>query len=169
MNNREITHILKSHPYTRNVFMSTHAADTLPTVPEKRPLAYVANTHKRNQPGEHWVCFYFPVSGPREYFDSYGFEPTTSFAKFLGREYWYNKRFLQYPLSSSCGQYVIFFIFMRALGHSMETILKLFNERDLLANDLLINTIVEHNFNVDLDIFDSDFIGKQIAHSFMKK
>ena len=58
---------------------------------------------------------------------------------------------------------------MRALGHSMETILKLFNERDLLANDLLINTIVEHNFNVDLDIFDSDFIGKQIAHSFMKK
>ena len=58
---------------------------------------------------------------------------------------------------------------MRALGHFIGTILKLFSEHDLLANDLLINTILEHNLNDDLDIFDSDFISKKIAHCVMKK
>lgn len=169
MNNREIARILKSNYITSGIFVTVHAADTLPEKPRSRkPCAYVSNTHNHTQPGEHWICFYWPPAGHGEYFDSYGFEPKLVFQEFLGSRYSYNVEFLQYPFSSTCGQYVIYYIYMRALGKKPAEILSSFSEDDLLGNDILVNSTLEEIFSVDLDIFDEDFIGKQICHSYYK-
>ena len=159
MNNREISRFMKSHPRTKGIFVSTHAADSLPNKPRtKLPSAYVINTLKRHQPGEHWVHIYFPITGPPEYYDSFGFSPREDFKKFLGEDYIYNKRFIQYPFSSVCGQYCMYFILMRSMNRSMPGIISQFTE-DNLENDIMVNYEIEASFNVDLDIFDSDFIG----------
>ena len=168
MNNHEITRFMKSHPRTKGIFVSTHAADTLPNKPRtKLPSAYVINTHKSHQPGEHWVCIYFPISGLPEYFDSFGFLPKKDFKNFLGEDYIYNKRFIQYPFSSVCGQYCMYFILRRSMNRTMSGIISQFTE-DNLENDIMVNSVIESSFNVDLDVFDAEFVGKQIARSFIK-
>ena len=121
MNNREISRFMKSHPRTKGIFVSTHAADTLPNKPRtKLPSAYVINTLKRHQPGEHWVRIYFPITGPPEYYDSFGFSPREDFKKVLGEDYIYNKRFIQYPFSSVCGQNCMYFILRRSMSRTYD-------------------------------------------------
>ena len=168
MNNREVTRFMKSHPRTKGIFVPTHTTDTLPSYHRKKlPCSYIVITHKSHQPGEHWVCIFFPITGPPEYFDSFGFSPKVDFKNFLVEDYIYNRRFIQYPFSSVCGQYYMYFILMRSMNRTMPGIISQFTE-DNLENDIMVNYEIEASFNVDLDIFDTDFIGKQIARSYMK-
>jgi hypothetical protein len=132
-----------------------------------RPCAYVSNTDPSYKSGLHWVGFFFDSRGPAEYMDSYGFPPNEQFERCLGHVYKYNKTFLQYPFSSTCGQYVLYYIFQRCQNIPMDTILNRFSLSDQLSNDIMVNEFVEHHFNVDdLEIFDINFINKQISVAF---
>jgi hypothetical protein len=168
MNNKKITELLSTHPKTSKMFKGVYAADTLPTPPKKikTPHAYVANTDPSFKPGSHWVCFFFDTHGAAEYMDSYGIAPNKVFECFLGNPYKYNKEFLQFPFSTACGQYVIFYLLHRCQGESMESILSKFSLDDKISNDKMVNRSVEHNFHVDLDIFDTNYINKQICRSY---
>lgn len=169
MNNREISRIINTHHLLRNIFVGVYPADCLPDIPRKnKPCAYIANTHRKNQPGEHWVCFYATSYQPMEYFDSYGFPPKDDFLNILGEDYLRSTKFVQHPLSAMCGQYCIFYIYMRAIGTSMIDIIQMFDDNTLL-NDVKVNRIIEEVFDVDLDVFDLNYIGKQIAHSFSQE
>ena len=52
-------------------FLGCFPLDKLPPFPTKFPKSMIVNTHKSNQPGEHWValiltkkdCFYFDSFG----------------------------------------------------------------------------------------------------------
>ena len=169
MNNREITRIVKTNEMLKKIFVGVYPADCLPSRPRNnKPCAYIANTHKKNQPGEHWVCFYATSYQPIEYFDSYGFPPTDDFLNILGEEYLRSTKFVQHPLSSMCGQYCIFYIYMRAMGYTMIDIIQMFDD-DTFLNDVVVNKFIEEKFQVDLDVFDFNYIGKQISHSFSQE
>ena len=165
MNNREISMLMRSNAKTCSVFGGVFAADTLPVKPrDNKPCAYIANTHKHHQPGEHWVCFYFPKDSPPEFWDSYGRNPQDDFKPILGATYLCSEKMIQHPLSSVCGQYCCFYILKRSQGFEMLDIVSAFTD-DLLLNDIMVNRTVEKNFQVDLDVIDIPFLNMQVARS----
>lgn len=161
MNNRQINRILKQNIITRGVFVSVHAADTLPPrARSKKPCAYVCNLDYIAESGSHWVCMYFPSSSPVEYFDSYGFPPKKEFEDFMGQNFVRSRKFIQQASSTVCGQYVISYIFLRCSGYSMLEIVNLFSEKHLLVNDLFVNAILKTHFASNFVIYDTNFLRK---------
>ena len=81
-------------------------------LPKKRPWrvqAYIVNTHRSDQPGEHWVAIFFRENWAY-YFDSYGQPPPDAdilqFIEQNTRSYTYNKRCLQSVEMPVCGMYI---------------------------------------------------------------
>lgn len=167
MNNEQINKLLRGHWTTRNIFVSVHAIDTLPRCHrDDLPAAYVANTAPSYESGEHWIAYYFPISGSVEYFDSFGEKPSRESLLFLQSKPKINNMFLQNPMSTACGQYVIFYIWCRASGIPMNRIVKKLHSMGGKRADDYVNHIVENIFGMDLDVFDEKFVKKQIARSF---
>ena len=46
-----------------------------PKVIDRFPCGFVANTDPSDEPGAHWVAFYFQSERKGEFFDSYGKPP----------------------------------------------------------------------------------------------
>lgn len=163
MNNLEIDYMMQKHPLLRNVFAGVFAIDTLPAVPRKiRPAAYIVNTDKSYQSGEHWICVYFPISSSAEYFDSFGMEANLIFEQFMGGVYRKHETFLQNPLSTVCGQYCIAYIFMRYVCRkTMEDIILFFHR--MYDSDKIINTFVEQILGTDLEVYDISFLREQFG------
>jgi hypothetical protein len=169
MNNGQINALLKTHPTTSKNFLGVFASDTLPIKKNlQKPYSMVVNLDPINKSGSHWVTIYAPKGEFMEYFDSYGVQATGTIKSFLGRKYVYNIKFIQHPLSTVCGQYCIYYIYMRNIGTTMETLLKTFNAKTNIRNDLKVNRFVENNFQVNLHVFDQSYLHKQIATSFKK-
>lgn len=63
---------ITSDPLAKDCFKGVIPANELPTRVKQRPSAYIVNTDDRGQPGTHWVAFYFPKTGPSEFFDPLG-------------------------------------------------------------------------------------------------
>ena len=174
MNNLQIQRLLKNHKETRDIFQGVYAKDTLPPHPiSTKPSAYICNTDPISKSGMHWVCFYFPPSGKAEYFDSYGFPPHKIFRKFLGgkRKYTYNKCFIQHPMTTTCGQYCMYYILRRSQGESKQEILKFFCDKNstkisYINNDLLVVKTIEKEFHFKSKIFCVKTIKKQFCRYF---
>lgn len=157
MNSKQIEDLLYSCSDTRRHFCGVYALDTLPAKPLKRrglPSSYICNLDPISKPGSHWIAFFIPTRGPIEYFDSYGRDLHPAFFGFVGdRDYIYNTSFLQHPLTAVCGQYCIFYLWQRTLCSTMNDALIVFQPRNLLSNDLLVNFLVERSFDVTLNLF----------------
>jgi len=168
MNKLELRTQLRAHPDTKSIFVDAKSSDTLPARARKRrPCAYISNTAKAHEPGEHWVCFYFnkldAAAEPNEYFDSTGQPPMlASFRQLLGESYIFNRRMLQSPLSTVCGQYCMYYIRMRSKGFSPEEIIEQFSSEDLLANDRKVNAAARKHFGTKHDIYDARFLRPRI-------
>ena len=119
------------------------AKDDLPEIVETYPFALVCNTHKADQPGEHWVAMYVDEVG--NYFDPYGQEPQhVEFANYMNEhcsEWSANNRTLQSPLSTVCVQYCVVFLTLRCRNVSMHAFSRLFTT-DLVANVCLVFDLV---------------------------
>lgn len=163
MNNKQITKLMQSHVATRTVLTGVYAKDTLPEEPVKhRPAAYIVNTDVSTSSGEHWISIYFPKNGPTEYFDSFGIEPCKRFEMFMKSNYKHSISVLQNPLTTTCGQYCIFFIYMRYVcGVSMEDIISQLLTR-ISDIDNYVNSFIEHIFGENLDVIDVKFIQKHL-------
>lgn len=170
MNNTEISHMLKSHWSTRNIFEGTFAIDTLPLHPRtKKPCGYICNTESSKNSGEHWLAIYFPKRGPTEYFDSYGLPINSLKMKyFVGHRFKRNKLFLQSPYTTVCGQYCLLFIYMKSIMNiEIEAIGKLLMNisTDSEERDHKVNSIVEHIYGQDLDVLDTSFVVEQFSRA----
>ncbi len=67
MNTIQIYQELKKDYYANKIFKSVYARDQLP-YKFRKPCVFVVNTHKSNQPGQHWLAFYFDNNGSCEFF-----------------------------------------------------------------------------------------------------
>lgn len=167
MNNRQLHLLAQQDPVLQRYFKGVFASDELVHFQCETPCCFIANVEPSQLPGSHWTAFYLPHNAPLEYFCSYGLPPTpfVSFLHGSGYEcYTANVDRLQTLGSSVCGQYCLFYLHERSRGHSMSDILHVFDE-DTLHNDSWVNDWVKTHFQVDLDVFDSDFLGKQISRA----
>ena len=158
MDSIKLSEILKADRYTAASFSGVWASDRLPRKKIRSfPAAFVANVDPSTQPGKHWVAFFFVDGDHAEYFDSYGRPPRLkSFETFLKRNSfsWINNlQRIQGPLSTVCGQYVLYYLLHRCRGWTMTNIVEQFTE-DLSFNDFLVNEFIEKFTGVDFDVYD---------------
>ena len=57
-------------------------------------------------------------------------------------------------MSTTCGQYALFFIFCRGYGMSLHTFLSLFTS-NVFENDAIVTAFVNGKFNINTKIYDS--------------
>lgn len=162
MNNRAIHRLLKSNIITRNVFAKVTSIDKLPTHPRKRkPVAYIINLSESFKPGTHWVSTFHPIgSGKNEYFDSFGRPPPNLIKKFLGKKYIFNNKKLQSFLASTCGQFTLYYTYMRSRNISQRKILKILSDKHKkgVNLDFFVNREIKRIFNTNKEkVYDYDF------------
>ena len=175
METQEIYNILQKDPKTRKSCGGVLPSDQLPPKPDSRDLDhdifFVINLDPSTKPGSHWVVCYFRNNNIKPlYFDSYGFPPTIDSIKdFVGEDYEHNTRAVQHPLSTSCGQWCIFFvyhqIYKNEMGKNVKTFKQRFSKSDLLKNDHEINHWINTVFGVENKVIERDFLCNQISQS----
>ncbi len=148
-------------------FGGVFPSDQIPNVEiDNHMKCFVINTDDSSQSGSHWVAVIFE---PHQsiYFDSYGLKPfVPSIKQFVGDNYKYNAKQLQHPLSTTCGEWCIFFILTYITGHSLKCIHQLFeNNSDLLFNDYAVNKFVNKISGKRKRFIDLKFLKKQLAKS----
>jgi hypothetical protein len=95
--------------------------------------------------GSHWVGIFMPTPYIAYYFDSLGDMPNKCIIDRLLKHFTnikYNKMQLQPLTSSTCGLYVIYFIYFMACGVSFDHFISMFDNKSMYVNymfDSLIN------------------------------
>ena len=68
MNSTQLAIILKKDKYTRAVFQGVYPSDKLPTRVSSFPALFIANVDTSEEPGSHWVAFYFTKDRKGEFY-----------------------------------------------------------------------------------------------------
>lgn len=167
MNAGEISRLLNLHASTRNTFKGVFSSDTVPSFENitSKPAGIIINTDPSYLPGRHWVAAFFPYSGIPEYFDTRGFDvpDDKGFQDMIGDHYIYNSKMLQFPLSATCGQHCMNFIYERSKGLTYSAIIKSYDLKNTEQNDIKINRKIEQVFATDQKVIDLDLLTKQIG------
>lgn len=169
MNTHQINNIMKSCSYGKNHFHGVYAADEIPFLslqPEIYPQAFIFNYDPSYMPGSHWVAVILNKNKRHIFFDSYGRPPgIVEIKHFLNGHYNYNHVQYQHPLSSTCGQWCIFYLWYYFTKPHIPLTEK-FNSNDTLTNDNLVNTWVNETFHTHLHVLDKKHIVTQFAKQF---
>ena len=122
-------------------FLGCFASDDLPPIPKILPASMIINTHRKNQPGEHWLALILTKT-KCFYFDSFGapiLEETI--VSYLCQKYHkvtVNNECIQHFTSASCGLFCIAFIKNVNSKISFEKFISKFNLFNLLKNDNIV-------------------------------
>src|SRR6188768_1478191 len=131
----EIDEILESNKYTQKAYMGCFPSNGLPKC-IKYPCSMVVNFDDSSKPGTHWVAIYAPNSLEASYFDSFGGGESKigPIIEYLNKNFNLVKnrtKVVQSPLSTVCGYYAIFFIYLSNKGFSFKRIERILaNERN---------------------------------------
>ena len=151
MNTSSLQCIVRCDPTLFNSVVGIFAADELPKRLQSFPVAFIANTDKRMDPGRHWVVFYVSSRTKGEFFDSYGNSPSyysNAFQKFFDRnglKLMYNDKRLQGYDSSVCGQYCVYYLMQRCRGMEMKSVVEPFTQ-NYANNDQFVYSYVNREF-----------------------
>ena len=127
---------LNSFPHIRKQFVGVYSIDTIPKTVKKNTF-FICNTDISSGPGTHWFCVVKESPKILECFDSLGVtdqkkNTLASVLKLTGiKEIKVNKTSVQSETSSSCGNFVLYFLIHR------------FHNQDLSFDDLLNDIFVE--------------------------
>jgi hypothetical protein len=150
MNTAELKELIYKDDKLRGVFLDVFPIDLLPPKLPFKPCALIANTHRADQVGEHWVAMYFDAYGNGEFFDSYGI--TSVYAKFQqfikthAKKVQRHDRWLQSIDTSVCGMYCIYYLYFKCRGLTYSSIFSKFDV-DLPRNDAFICNFIRRKFN----------------------
>ena len=138
MNTLQLERILKRT--CKNDFCGVFARDQLPDL-TTFPAFIIANTDESARPGTHWIATYVsPNQG--EYFDSYGQDVHQDFVDYMNTyctRWTRNEKQLQSVISSFCGYYYLFYIYMRHRNAlNINEICNIFT-RDTSLNDAIVH------------------------------
>lgn len=136
--------------FSKRLFIGVFPRDCLPKSVPRYPCSLIINTDTKNLPGKHWVSIYISGYKEGEYFDSFGQEPSQDIAIWLNKftHKWkkVNTTFLQNPLATTCGHFVLFYINERPLVPSHFHIVRQFHS-DTFRNDRFVKHYFENTFN----------------------
>lgn len=163
MDSETLEKLLSKDPKTRPLFKGVFSRDNLPLT--RVPGLYIVNEDPSYETGSHWVALHITPAGEKNiYFDSYGRKPVLrEFRKFLGKRYVHNQKRLQHMLSTSCGQWCIYFVWRRSEQWKLPEINRAFKVKKPLVNDYVVNYLVEKRFKTDQDVLDRKFLTGQIS------
>jgi hypothetical protein len=126
-------------------FLGCFPLDKLPSFPTEFPKSMIINTHKSNQPGEHWIalvltkkhCFYF---------DTFGLPIINkTIMQYLNSQYKvvrYSNVCIQHITSNKCGEFCIVFVVQVKSKTTYEKFISQFNLEDVRENDIIIENCV---------------------------
>ena len=124
------------------------------------PSAYVFNLDPSYKLGVHWVAVYIDRKGLSESFYSFAYPPPREIKDFLCTyaESW-NYNHVPVQELSSCGQFVVFYIYQRCSGLTLESILqKCFNPHAKIMNDVLVRDFVKLHHQFSAKVMDPIFV-----------
>ena len=111
-------------------FLGCFACNDLPPFPKKFPVSMIINTHRKNQPGEHWLALVLTKSKCL-YFDSFGVGITEeTIVSYLQQKYekvTINNECIQHLYSESCGLFCIAFIKMLKVNQVLKNLFQKFS------------------------------------------
>ena len=162
MNSQQLVSVLKQDRYTAPLFRGVYPINRLPLICEG---LYVVNTAPHTHPGLHWIAL-FVKDGTMEYFDSYGGDPPPTLRRWGKKRGWVSNPIpLQSPLTSVCGQYCLYYLFHRARGIDMTTLLMDFGA-DVDDNDKLVYDFEEDRYDLKhLTMVDTENVISQLARA----
>ena len=168
MNTLEIQSVLKSDSMVAPILYGVFPIDHLPNIVSK-PAALVINLDSSKKPGSHWVCIYFNRKGGCDYFDSYGKSPNKKLEKYMlkyATKINTNKKPVQLPFTSTCGQLCIFFLVWRARHVPQAMVM---SGLDNSYADEFVTGFVNKLFRINTVTFDENFIVNQISKKYKSK
>ena len=144
---RKMSHC--GHPYSKRLFIGVFPRDCLPKRIPHYPCSLIINTDTKNLPGKHWVSIFISSYKVGEYFDSFGHEPPQDIARWLNKFTlnWnrVNYIFIQNPFSTTCGQFVLYFVNERPLVQSKSHIVRVFYS-DTNKNEAFLKHYYQEKF-----------------------
>ena len=139
MDAHELRNIISRDIRLNQQFLGVFAADALPCQMSVRSLAIV-NCCERTRPGKHWIAICQETSNRLEMFDSYGLAPSMyNLEKKLpvSNVVVYNTKQLQSTFSNICGQYCLYYCYLKTRGNTMSDIVSIFSN-DVFSNDIYV-------------------------------
>ena len=138
MNSRLLRWILSGDKFTKQFFRGVYAIDEMNLIKTVSYLSsFVINLDPSYKPGSHWVAVYFDKNGVGEFFDSFAGYPPHKIVHFLrshAKGWQYNRMQVQEFYITMCGQFVVFYIYQKSLGLTLEVILrKYFSTQTLIS------------------------------------
>ena len=129
LTNFEIDELLRGVPNYHGCFMKD---EKIPT----EDGYYVINLDKLKNSGTHWVC---AIRGDDNiYFDSFGFVPPVSIARWMDCDFYFSDVQYQPDDSSTCGYYTVYMIKQVARGRQPLSVLFDFEQKPSPMNDALV-------------------------------
>ena len=140
-------------------FLGVFPVDKLPKhVPY--PSCLIANTQPSSDPGEHWVAIYIDPVGKATHFCSYGKEPGPVICKWLNEhtnQWVATTRRIQGGISTTCGQYCLFYLHFRCRSMPVHVIISLFSS-DFRENDCIVTAFINSLYDQNTRVFDARFM-----------
>ena len=170
MNSRQLHWILSNEKVTSRNFKGVYALDEIGHIKQRSFLsAYVFNFDPSYKPGVDWIAVCIDRKGLPEYFDSFRCPAPREIKDVLYTcaESWnYNHVPVQELYSTTCGQFVVFNIYQRCSGLTLESILqKYFKPHAKLMNDVLdfvkmndVLDFVKMHYQLSAKVMDTNFI-----------
>lgn len=159
MNNIEISKALRSDQRVREKFVGVFSCDQMPE--KEFPGFYVANTKPSTHGGEHWIAFYTPEEGVTETFDSFGQHPkeySKYFQEWIGNDFLIMSNAVrQDNNTTTCGQYCMFFILLRAHGFKYNDVVSALTKNPLV-NDHFVCKFVNKYFALKTTVRNEEFL-----------
>lgn len=130
MDSQQMLCIVESLSELKPFFREIYASNTLPDRVTRFPSAVVCNSDPLEERGTHWIGFWFKNGTECEFYDSFGRLPNDydiRLREFIDRNSFvcvYNNVQVQPNSSSTCGYHVLFYLYRRSRGLSMENTLQ---------------------------------------------
>jgi hypothetical protein len=147
MNTIQILEILSNDPFSKKYFKNVLAIDELPNSSKKiKNSAFIINTDKKTEKGEHWLSVFYDGQSNCQFFDSLGLGPEIynleNFIINTSKAAFTNKYAVQSIFSEYCGYYAILFVMIRSRNVSFRKFLEYFDQ-DTLKNDFKIENLIK--------------------------
>ena len=122
-------------------FLGCFAYNDLPPIPKILPASMIINTHRKNQPGEHWLALVLTKT-KCFYFDSFGApileETIVIYLQQKYKKVTVNNECIQHFTSASCGLFCLAFVKNVNNKISFEKFISKFSLLNLLKNDNIV-------------------------------
>lgn len=158
LDSMELSELLLKSVRKRKLKLYVIAADELVSV-ESEEFAIICNTENHKVKRGHWVAFFKTHREGIEFFDSFGLHPalySKHFMLFLnkhtnGAETFARNDFrLQDFDSTVCGNYCVYYLYMRSVGFSLPSSLCIFSPNHFKQNDELVYQLTACKLSVDV-------------------